>query len=309
MTEYDLLVIGGGPAGLTAGLYGARAGLKTLIITRLIGGQVSVTPVIENYPGFQKIGGFELGQKMEKQARRWGAEIYEGVSATKLELSKPTKKVVTDLGEYEAHSVILAMGAEERKLGVPGEEQYHGKGVSYCATCDGPFFKGKVVGVVGGGNAALTDATYLDNIAKEVHLIHRRNKFRGEKALINTLENADNLHLHFDSVVKEITGDSSVTGVTLENMKTHVQTHLPLDGFFIAIGQVPQSHIAKEAGIHVDKWGYILHDEKMKTNLDGVFVAGDITPEENQIAVAVGQGCIAAIQARLYLKRGYYGEV
>ncbi|MHA2406775.1 MAG: thioredoxin-disulfide reductase [Candidatus Ranarchaeia archaeon] len=308
MSKYDLIIIGAGPAGLTAALYAGRAGLKTLVLAKLSGGQVSVTPLIQNYPGVPEITGFELGQIMENQAKKWGAEVYEGVTALKLELDQPTKRVITDLGEYESLAVILAMGAEERRLGVPGEKDYQGRGVSYCATCDGAFFKEKVVAVVGGGNAALTDATYLDNIAKTVHLIHRRHKFRAEDALVNSLKNSQNMTIHFDSIVTEVQGEKNVTGIMMENVKSKKRELVPISGLFIAIGQVPQSEIAKEAGVKLDQWGYILHDDQMKTNIEGVYVAGDITPEENQIAVAVGQGCTAAINVRLYLKRGFYGD-
>jgi thioredoxin reductase (NADPH) len=308
MSVYDLIIIGAGPAGLTAGLYAGRAGLKTLVLAKLSGGQVSMTPLVQNYPGVPEITGFELGHIMDNQTRKWGAEVYEGVTALKLELKKPTKRVITDLGEYEGHTVILAMGAEERILGIPGEKDFQGRGVSYCATCDGSFFKEKVVAVVGGGNAALTDATYMDNIAKSVHLIHRRHKFRAEDALVKSLKNNQNTTIHFDSIVTEVHGEKNVNGIVVEHVKTKKQELVPIDGLFIAIGQKPQSQIAKEAGVNVDQWGYIPHDEEMKTNIDGVYVAGDITPEINQIAVAVGQGCTAAINVRLYLKRGYYGD-
>ncbi|MHA1917018.1 MAG: thioredoxin-disulfide reductase [Candidatus Ranarchaeia archaeon] len=302
MTVYDLIVVGGGPAGLTSALYAGRAGLKTLVVTKLVGGQVSSTPCIENYPGIPSISGFDMSQILQRQVSTWGAEIYEGVTATKLDLDKPIKKITTDLGEYESRAVIISLGAEHRTLNIPGEKKFEGRGVSYCATCDGNFFKGKSVAVIGGGNTALTDASYLDNIAKDVHLIHRRQGFRAEKVLIDSLDNLENVILNLDSVVEEIKGDKTVEKITVTNVKTKEKKDLLVDGVFIAIGLVPQSKIVKEAGIKVDGDGYILHDENMQTNIEGVFTAGDITPALKQVAVAVGQGCTAAINTRLYLK-------
>lgn len=307
MEKWELIIIGAGAAGLTAGLYGARSGLKTLIIDeKMAGGTAVDAPLIENYPGFMRISGRELMQKMVEHAKRFGVEIRELEKVEKLELDG-ARKVVTDQNVYEASAIVIATGTRHRKLGVPGEEEFSGRGVSYCAVCDAPLFKGKHVLVVGGGNSAATTALYLSELASTVKLAHRRDQLRAEEALIRELQNKENVEILWNTEVKEIRGDSLVRKVLLYNNKSEENVELEVDGVFVQVGEVPNSEFAREAGIAVNEAGYIVVDVRQRTNKESIYAAGDVTDRPvKQIGTAVGEGIIAATDAYGYIRRPYY---
>lgn len=307
MEKWELIIIGAGAAGLTAGLYGARSGLKTLIIEeKMAGGNTVNAPVIENYPGFISITGQELVQKMVEQCTRFGVEIRQLEKVERLELDN-VKKVFTNRNVYEASAIIIATGTHHRKLGVPGEEEFGGKGVSYCAICDAPFFKDRRILVVGGGNSAAITALYLSEVASTVKLSHRRSQLRAEEALVRELKKKGNVEILWNTVVKEIKGDTLVREVVLYNNETGEASRLEVDGVFVQIGEVPNSEFAQKAGIEVDEAGYIIVDFRQRTNKKGVYAAGDVTNRPvKQIGTAVGEGTIAATDAYGYIRRPYY---
>jgi thioredoxin reductase (NADPH) len=303
---WDAIIVGAGPGGLTAGLYCSRFGLKTVIFeSATIGGQATEAPYVENYPGFELISGFELTQKMYKQAEKAGVQIKFPETVTKLELKEKIKKVTTDSGEYKARLVILAMGAHHRELGVVGEREFKGRGVSYCAVCDGMFFKGKRVAVIGGGNSALDAAAYLSALAQKTYLIHRRDEFRAEWASQQRLKNSK-VELLLSSELKAIKGDRVVRQIELFNKKTSQTTTIELDGVFILIGTIPNSEVAKKAGVAVDENGYVIVDLEKRTNFEGVYAIGDVTATSvEQIAGAVGDAVVAAINGYNYLQKQF----
>jgi thioredoxin reductase (NADPH) len=307
MEHWDLIIIGAGPAGLTAGLYGARSGLKTLVLEeKMPGGAVIDTQLVENYPGFESISGRDLADKMAKQCKKAGAKINELEKVAELDLKGEKKVVKTNRTVYTASAVIVASGRHYRTLGVPGETEFRGRGVSYCTLCDGAFFKGRNVLVVGGGNSAVVSARYLANIASHVKLAHRRHQLRAEEMLVNDLI-AQGVEIMWNTELKEVKGDNKVKGVILANNKTGETMETDLEGVFIQVGEAPNSQIAKEAGIEVDKAGYIIVDNRQRTNIDGVYAAGDVTIDPvKQIGTAVGQAIIAASEAFGYIKRPYY---
>ena len=308
MEEWELIIIGAGPAGLTAGIYAGRRELKTLILEEKIpGGAAADSPLIENYPGFRSISGKELMDKMLEHCKDFGVQIHELESVTELDLSHREGKIVkTSKNLYSAKALIIATGSHHRELGVPGEKEFRGKGVSYCATCDGPFFRDKRVVVVGGGNTAAVSALFLADIALEVRLIHRRDRLRAEEAIFRELQNKGVKFL-WNSIVKEIKGENLVKSVVIYNQKTGKTLEIETDGIFINVGEEPNSQIAKTAGIQVDKRGYIIVDSKQRTNIPGVYAAGDVTNcPIKQIGVAVGQGIIATEEAYGYIRRPYY---
>ena len=272
---YDVAILGSGPAGMTAAIYACRAGLSTVVIERMMpGGQMGETPEIDNYPGFENISGFELSAKMAEQAKKLGAEV-KTCTVNEIELSGFANVIKTSSCDIEAKTVILALGASHRQLGVPGEEKYRGLGVSYCATCDGNFFRGREVCVVGGGNTALEDALYLANICPRVYLIHRRDSFRGFDTLARQVSETENITLVLDSVVESIDGDERVSSVSVKNVKTGEKTQIMLSGCFIAVGSVPNTELVSEK-IKLTQSGHIDAGEDTVTNLPGVFAAGDI---------------------------------
>jgi thioredoxin reductase (NADPH) len=307
MENWDLIIIGAGPAGLTAGIYAGRSKLKTLILEeKLPGGEAAVTPLIENYPGFEKISGAELVEKMTVQCKKFGAQINELEKVAALDLTGEKKLVKTDKATYSASALIIATGTHNRLLNVPGEKKFQGRGVSYCALCDGAFFKGKRVIVVGGGNSAATSARYLSNVAANVKLVHRRDQLRAEEAYLEVLKR-QNVEFLWNTEVKEIKGDSVVRSVILVNNKTGETRELEVDGVFVQIGEVPNTKFVKEAGVKVDDGGYIVVDDRQRTNVQGVFAAGDVTNKPvKQIGTAVGQAIVAATEAFGYIKRPYY---
>lgn len=299
---YDLLIIGAGPAGLTAGIYAARGGLKTAIIELgMPGGQAASTERIENYPGFpQGVGGYELMNSFHQQAIAFNVEfIFEEVQ--KLELNGPVKKVTTDMQTIESKAVIIAAGSKPRPLGVPGEDVFHGRGVSYCATCDAAFFREKKVIVAGGGDAALEEGIYLTKFAAEVTIVHRRQGFRAAQIAIDRAKANQKIRFELDSVIEEILGRDKVEGVRIRNVVTNKVQELPADGVFIYVGTEPNAQFTHE-GLLVDERGYIQTDSLLKTNIEGVFAAGDIrTTPLRQVATAVGDGALAAVQVEKYL--------
>lgn len=299
---YDMIIIGGGPAGYTAALYGARAGLSTLVMEKMaVGGQMALTDKIDNYPGFEDgIEGLSLGEKMKNEAERSGART---VFATVLsaDLKSDPKVIKTSDDIFYGRTVVIATGAEPRELGVAMEKELVGRGVSYCATCDGMFFKGKTVVVVGGGNTAAADILLLSRIASEVFVVHRRDTLRASKIYHEALMKAENVEFCWDSQVTGILSDDKVTGVRIKNINTGDERNLSCDGIFVAIGRKPASELT--AGqLDLDERGYIIADESTKTNIPGVFAAGDVrTKVLRQVITAASDGAMAARYAEEYL--------
>lgn len=306
MPLLDLIIIGGGPAGLTAGLYGSRAGLNTLMLEKGgPGGQVLLTELIENYPGFPPgISGIELAEKMEKQARHFGLhiKIAEVVSLT---LQNNQKQIITESQEkIEGRAAIIATGASPAQLGVPGEEKLRGRGVSYCATCDGALFKNKEVIVVGGGNSAIEEAIFLAKFARRVTVIHRRDQLRAVKVLQDRALSNSKITFIWDSHLVKILGErkKKVKGVIVRNKKTQKETTLSVDGVFLYVGIQPNTNFLPKA-IKTDQQGYILTDENLQTNIPGVFAAGDVRHNSlKQVVAAAGEGALAATSAYKYIE-------
>jgi thioredoxin reductase (NADPH) len=298
---YDIVIIGGGPAGLTAGIYVKRAMLNAVLLEKMgIGGQIIVTDKVENFPGFLEISGADLAAKFEEQARKFGLEMKGMAEVDSIEDKGNIKIIKTTEGNIETRSVIIASGTTPKRLGAKGEVELTGRGVSYCATCDGFFFKEKEVIVIGGGDSAITEAIYLTKLAKKVTVVHRRNELRAEK--INQEHAFSNPKISFiwDSVLEQIVGKNVVEKVILKNLKTNTTSEVKTDGVFIYVGLIPNT---KFAGVKKDEWGFIIANAKMETSVKGIFVAGDcrVTPLR-QITTAVGDGAIAAVSAERYLE-------
>jgi len=308
MEAYDIVVIGAGAAGLASGIYGVRSGLKTVVLEeKLAGGTTAVAPWVENYLGFESIDGVELAAKMVAHAKSAGVKINEFEKVSKMELKGDKKLVHTEKAVYETTTVVIASGADYRHLGVPGENEFRGKGVSYCGLCDGPFFKNKRVVVVGGGNTALITALYLAHLGSDVKIVHRRDIFRAEDALVQDLKSMKNIEVLLSSEIKEINGDKSVKNVVLFDKRRGETREIPVDGVFVQIGEDPNSRQAKEAGVVVDQDGFIIVDGLQHTNINGVYAAGDVTNHPvKQLAIAVGQGVTAAVEAYAFVRRPYY---
>ena len=303
MKIYDVIIIGGGPAGYTAALYAARAGLKTLVIEKMsIGGQMALTDVIDNYPGFENgIDGIELGAKMQAGAEKFGAEtIYDEVVSVDLEGIE--KRIVTAYGEYIAKAVIIATGADPRKLGLDGEDKYLGRGIHYCAHCDGRFYKGKKVIVVGGGNSAASDALYLSKLAERVTLVHRRDTLRATKIYHDPLLNCHNVDFLWNSAIESIVSEEGkFVGANIANLKTGEKLRLDADAIFVSIGREPITAFLN-GKLETDPSGYIIADESTETSVPGVFAAGDVrTKLLRQVVTAVADGAVAADRAEHYL--------
>lgn len=304
--ECDLAIIGAGPAGLTAAIYGGRRKIKAIVFEeKMAGGSINITPTIENYPGFKKVGGLELATKMREQA-----EAIEGVEFIAKEVvdafgTYPKFKLkIADGEECIAKTVILATGAEYRNLGIPGEKEFKGKGVVYCATCDAPLFAGKIVAVVGGGNTAFISALMLADIAKKVFLVHRREGFRAEQVLVERLKKKENVEFVLNAVPVKIIGEQMVTGIEYVDAKTKEHKTLALDGVFVNVGVTPVSDLATKLGAEVSEQGYVKTDLATgKTTAKGVFAAGDVTGWWKQIIAAAAQGGIAATNAVEGLKK------
>lgn len=302
--DYELAIIGGGPAGLTAGIYAQRAGIKAVIFEeKLVGGQPLNTTMIENYPGFESISGVELMEKMSSQAKKY-VTVKEAEGVENIKVNANNVLLTTTNGNYEVGAVILATGMEHKKLDAKGEAEFMGRGVSYCAVCDGTFFKGKKVAVIGGGNTAATEAVYLGGIGCEVYLIHRRNLIRADQYVQEKMRKA-RINIVLDSAVDEIYGDRSVKGIVIKNLKTNKITKLDASGVFIAIGEVPKNKLAKLAGVKLDDHGYIITDKNMHTNVRRVYAAGDVTGGVRQIITACAEGAIAALATTDVLGKQY----
>jgi len=297
---YDLIIIGGGPAGLTAGIYAQRARLKTLLLEKeMVGGQIAVSDVIENYPGFPSISGAELMEKFEQQARGLGLEI-KLTDVIAVQKKGEEKIVKTSDGDLITRTVIVATGAKPRRLGIPGEKELTGKGVSYCATCDGPFFKGQKVLVVGGGDTAVKEAVYLSRIANKVYIAHRRDQLRAEKIIQEKAMSTPNIEILWSHILKEIKGKTGVEKVALQNLKDNTVKELEVEGVFVFVGINPTTDFVD---VEKDKQGFIKTDQDMRTSVKGIFAAGDCrTTALKQVSTAVGDGAIAAFVAERYIE-------
>jgi len=301
---FDVVIVGAGPAGLTAGIYCSRGRLKTAVLERnMAGGQIALTDLVENYPGFPEgISGFDLASKMKEQAEKFGAEMreIEGVSELRSDAAGGYV-VVTDREEIRARAVILAPGVEPKRSGIPGEAEFIGRGVSWCATCDGALYRGRTVAVIGGGDSAVEEGMFLTKFAEKVYLVHRRDELRAapiaqERAFANA-----KFEFVWDSIPKQIDGDEMVEDLEVENVKTGERRKLPVNGVFIYIGQIPNTAWLKDT-VELDEWGYIVTDELLRTELPGVFACGDAHANPlKQIAMAIGEGALAAVQAERYL--------
>lgn len=302
MKIYDTLIIGGGPAGYTAALYAARAGMSVIVLEMLSpGGQMATTTEIDNYPGFDEtVDGFELAQKMKAGAERFGAES-ELAEVTKVELVPKIKKVETTSGTFEAKTVIIATGAAPREFGLENENELRGRGVSYCATCDGMMYRNKTVVVAGGGNTAAEDALYLSKLCKKVYIVHRRDKLRATAAYQKKIENTENIEIIWNSSPTKILFDKIVAGVEITNKLTGEKTNVECRGIFIAIGRAPNTELFK-GQIDLDNDGYIIADETIRTNIPGVFAAGDVRQKPlRQIITAASDGAVAVKFAEEYI--------
>ena len=300
--HYNVIIVGGGPGGYTAALYAARAGLSVLLLEKMAtGGQMSTTTTVENYPGFDLgIDGWELAEKMKAGAERFGAVSQYG-DVQKLELEGKPKKIFTDMGDYTADTVILATGAAPRELGLPRERELRGRGVSYCATCDGRFYQGKTVIVAGGGNSAAADALALAKLCKKVYLVHRRDSLRASHSYMEPLNSAENIEFVWNAQIEELLGDPMFTGVRYLDKVTGEQKELAADGLFVAVGRVPTTELFKDQ-IALDPQGYIDADESTRTNIEGVYAVGDVRKKPlRQIVTAVGDGATAVKYIEEYL--------
>ena len=301
-TKFDVVIIGAGPSGYTAGIYCSRAGYDTLILSGILpGGQLVNTTEVENYPGFENgIMGPDLMIDMRKQSQRMGTTIIDD-EVVNVDFRRKPFKVLTASEEYEGKAVIIATGANPRKIGLEGEEIFGGKGVSYCATCDGPFFRNQELVVVGGGDSAIEEATFLTKFATTVHLVHRRDELRASKIMQERALNNEKIKFHWDSAVIDIKGDQKMQQAVLKNLKTNEETTLDVGGLFVAIGHEPNTKLFKNQ-INLDDDGYVVLKNKTHTNIEGVFAAGDVHDRNYRQAItAAGFGCMAAIDVDKYL--------
>ncbi len=304
MEKYDIIIVGAGPGGLTAGIYAGRQGTRNLILDKgFAGGLGREVPEMENYPGFDNISGMELIDKMKSQAIK-NCELHENENV--LEIIKTDDEyrftIKTDKNSYLSKTIILATGSSHRQLNAKGEEEFKGKGVSYCATCDGFFFQGRDIIMVGGGNSALQEALYLDNLGANVTLVHRRDEFRAQKHLQNQIKE-EGINVIYNAVVEEIKGDMLVESVVLKDTQTGVLTDLPINGIFISIGYIPHTELAKQLGVNLDESDHIIIDKEQKTNIDYVYAIGDVCVGLKQWVVACGEGAVAATSAYHDLKK------
>ena len=300
---FDTIILGGGPAGLAAGIYASRGAVSTAIIdTNMLGGQPSNYLELENYPGFSAIGGYDLMEKFEEHADKFGVNKFPMQEIVSIDLLSNPKIIKTNENDFEAKTVIVATGAQPMKLNVPGEKEFVGRGVSYCAVCDGAFYRDKIVAVVGGGNSAVEEAMYLTRFASKVYIIHRRDALRADKIVQDRAFNNEKIEFVWDSVVKEIKGDNLVDTVVLENVKTHNVSELSVNGVFPYIGITPNIDFIN-GQVEQDKGGFIFTDETMKTSIEGVYAVGDVrhTPLR-QVITAASDGAVAAVYAVKYLE-------
>lgn len=301
--NYDIVIVGGGPGGLTAGLYGARANRRTVLIEKYLpGGQIANTEEVEDYPGFERISGADLAMKMTEHAKQFGLEVVSD-EVTEVYIEGNDRLVATASGDlYRARAVILSTGGSPNKLNVPGEEEFSGKGVSYCAICDGAFFKDEIIAVVGGGDAAVEEAIFLTKFGRKVYVIHRRDKLRAQKIIQERAFKNPKIEFIWDSVVESINGDEKVHSLTLRNVKTEEKSTLEAGAAFVFIGFVPNSNLTREP-VEKDANGYILTDTHMETSIKGIYACGDVRSQlVRQITNAVGDGTTAAVAAEKYIE-------
>ncbi|MDH7517845.1 MAG: thioredoxin-disulfide reductase [Candidatus Thermoplasmatota archaeon] len=303
--DYELAIIGAGPAGYSAVIYAVRSGIKTVVIDKGMGGGLaSLSPKIENYPGFESISGLDLMEKMKQHASKY-TDIHFGEEVKKIEKNGDKFRVITSDKTYTVKAVVLCTGTDYRKFNVPGEKELTGKGVSYCATCDGFFFKGKKVAVIGGGNSALIEAIFLKQIGcKEVFLIHRRDQLRAEQAYQNEAV-ANGVKIVFNTHVESIHGAEKVEYLQVRNVKTNQKSKIFVDGVFISVGEEPQNMLAKQLGVKLDEKGFVIVDKQQRTNIKGVYAAGDITGGLRQVITACAEGAIAALTSTEVLGKKY----
>lgn len=297
---YDAIIVGAGPAGLTAAIYLCRAGKKVLVLeAKSYGGSIINTLDIENYPGLFHVSGFDFADKLYNQAKDLGTEFkFEKVISI---INEKEKRVVTSKNEYTTQAIILATGSVNRKLGLEKEEELVGRGISYCATCDGAFYKGKVVAVIGGGNTALEDALYLSDIASKIYLIHRRDEFRGDDKTVEILKSKNNLDFIYNSNIIKLYASDRLNSIDVENSNGEI-TNIKIDGLFVAIGRIPENDSFKNI-IDIDESGYVISNEDCRTNIDGIFVAGDNRKKDvRQLVTATSDGAIAAMEVIKYLR-------
>ncbi len=305
MDTLDIAIIGGGPAGLTAGIYAIRSGMKAIVFDKgIYGGQANTAPFIENYPGFEEITGMDLMDKMRAQAKRY-VEIKDSENVESITKGDKDFIVKTSKEEYHFKSIIYATGSVHRRLGAPGEGRLLGKGVSYCATCDGFFFKDKKVAIIGGGNNAATEAIYLKKLGTDVTMIHRRDELRAEERHKETIVEMG-VKVIYDSVAEEILGENMVEGVRVKNVKTSESSELKVEGVFISIGDIPQTELVKDLGVEIDDGGYIIVDRAQRTNVPHFYTAGDVSGGFRQIVTACSEGAIAANSAHEDLAKPYW---
>ncbi|MDO8735567.1 MAG: thioredoxin-disulfide reductase [Thermoleophilia bacterium] len=302
--NYDVIIIGAGPAGLTAGLYTGRARLRTLILEKATaGGQAATTDMIENYPGFPDgVGGFQLTELMKQQALEFGAEIREITPVSTIEVEGDERVIKTEDESFRAKAVIIASGTEPKMLGIPGEDELRGRGVSYCATCDGAFYRDKVVAVIGGGNAAVEEAIFLTRFASKVYIVHRRDELRADKIVQERALANNKIEVIWDSHLKKVLGTGKVEEIVVENRNTSERTSYAVDGVFFYIGTVPNT-VFCESAVDMDTRDFIVTDERLQTSVPGIFAAGDCRANLlKQVAVAVGEGALAAVEAERYIE-------
>lgn len=302
--NYDLIIIGAGPGGATAGIYAKRQGLNVLIIERgVIGGKLSESPEIENYPGFPKISGMQYGEKIKQHLDHLEIPIVIGEVSEIKKIEDKFNVMVYDK-EYFSKSIILSTGTKHKHLDAHGEKEFFGKGISYCATCDGFFFKGKDVAVIGGGNSALYYADYLSNIASNVYVIHRRQEFRGEPVIVNKLSKKSNVKFILDSVVDSFKGSNVLESLIVSNVNTNEKKEIKLSGVFISVGEVPNNELAKKLNVELDEKGYIKTNEKQETNVKGIYACGDICGKGwAQALNASAQGMVAGLESSSYIRK------
>lgn len=302
---YDVLIVGGGPAGMAAAIYAQRYGLKSIVLYEKLGGHTADAHNVENYPGIFSISGMELSKKFKEHAEKFGAEICQ----EKVERIEKATRGFHAVGyncAYSAKTILIATGTETKRLEIKGEKEFSGRGVSFCATCDGPFFKGKTVAVVGGGDSALSAAIYMADIAKKVYLIHRRDEFRAEAILVAQAKKTKNIELILESEIAEIKGEKAVKSAAVKNIKTGKASEIALDGVFIEIGAAPASVMVKDLGVKFDNYGFIIVDPAQATSVQGIYAAGDITTGSNkfmQIVTAAAEGAVAASSIYRYIKQ------
>lgn len=300
--SYDMLILGAGPAGLTAAIYASRANLSVLVCEeKMSGGEIASTDQLDNFPGFPEgVNGMEFGQRLEQQAERFGAKIVNASIET-VELEGEWKKVVTTSGEYLGRTVVIATGTQARNLGVPGEEKLRGRGISFCATCDGPFFRNKKLAVIGGGDAAVEEALYLTRFASEILLVHRRDMLRAVPYLQKMVLNHPNVKVLWDTVVKEFAGEQKLEQIVVQNVKDESTAEIPVDGAFLYVGRIPNSSFFN--GVEKDANGYIITNTEMETQIPGVYAVGDIRRKFlRQVVTAAADGAIAAMVAVRFLQ-------